>query len=56
MGNNDNQNNKKWLKIIIGIIGIIVGLYLMFSAFNDGRNAGAYNAGYKDGYTSTYKK
>ena len=52
MDNNDNQNNKKWLKIIIGIIAIIIGICMLPSAWESASNKASYNAG----YTSTYQK
>lgn len=56
MGNNDNQNNKKWLKIIIGIVAIIIGICILSNAWKSASNKASYNAGYREGLKSTYSK
>lgn len=53
MGNNENN---KWLRIIVAIIGVIIGIVLIYQGYKMVANDSAYNSGYKDSYKSTYRK
>ena len=69
---NNKQNDKKWipnckrensiykkhpfLSWSITVIAIIVGLYGIYCAWNNGTKTGAYNVSYEDGYKSVYQK
>ncbi len=68
----NNDNNKKWIPYFkrensiykkypflawsITIIIIVGGLWLVYNGYKDSASSARYNAGYKDGYTSTYQK
>ena len=69
---NNNQNNEKWkpyfkrensiykkhpfLAWTITIVAIVGGLWLMHQGIEESKSNARYNAGYRDGYTSTYHK
>ena len=48
--NKNNGNNNSSLSLLIKIIGVIIGLYLLFSAINGNFD----NASYKAGYNKVY--
>lgn len=52
----DNNENKKWLRIILAIIGVGIGIFMLVSAWKGASKKGTYDAGYRDSYKSVYQK